>query len=157
MNNSNNSGSLLALAVGLGIGAIAGILLAPAEGAKTRAALAKKVEEWAKNVENSEQYRQIKRVFGNISAASIELYDRIQQEVIRNVEEMRLTAGAIDRQTYYTAVEKTLMTFKSELDSANAHTKELREQLKAEAQRLPEAQPEKKVVKSTRKTAKKAA
>ena len=161
MNNNQQTtfiGGLTVLGLGLGIGALLGVLYAPAEGKKTRLFLAKKMEEWIKTVEESEQYAAVKRIFGDVSQYTVDLYDRIQEEVIKNVEEARITVGSIDRQAYYAAVEKAIMTFSSELQHANARTMALRAQLKAEGEKLPEKAPApKKIVAAKPKAAPKAA
>lgn len=154
MNNNQQTffGGLTVLGVGVAVGAALGLLYAPAEGRKTRLFLAKKMEEWVRAVEESEEYAAVKRVFGEVSKQTVDLYTRIQDEVIKNVEEARITMGSIDKEAYYAAVEKALLTFNVELKRANARTLALRADLKAEADRLPDKAPQpKKIVKPVAK------
>lgn len=104
MNNKKDSKMGLGLILGVILGAIGGIFLAPKSGKENRDIAAKKMGEWKEMIESGEMKEKIEKVFGELSEESVRIYTDVRDEVMKRIEDMK-TMNADD----YAAVVQTVI------------------------------------------------
>ncbi|MEO6508372.1 MAG: hypothetical protein ABIO02_00300 [Patescibacteria group bacterium] len=79
----------LGFIIGIILGAIGGLFLAPKSGKENRDAAAKKFEEMKGMIESGEAQEKIEKIFGDLSDESVRMYNNVREEVIDRVEKMK--------------------------------------------------------------------
>jgi gas vesicle protein len=83
----------LGLVVGMVLGAIGGIFLAPKSGKENRDAVAKKFGEMKDAMESGEMREKVQEVFGDLSDESVRLYTNAREGVLKGIEEVKNMDG----------------------------------------------------------------
>jgi gas vesicle protein len=89
MSDSRDSKSGVGFLLGLIIGAVGGIFLAPKSGKENREVASKKLNEMKDMIQNGEVKENIEKIFGNLSDESVKMYNNVHDEVLERVEEMK--------------------------------------------------------------------
>jgi len=106
MNNQKNSKMGLGLVLGVVVGAIGGIFLAPKSGKENREAAAKKIGEVKDLIESGEMKKKIEDVFGEISEESVRVYNDVRDEVMNRIEHMKNMTAEDYAEVVQTVIDK---------------------------------------------------
>jgi gas vesicle protein len=79
----------LGLVLGLVVGALGGIFLAPKSGKENRDAVAKKWGELQEMIDSGEMQEKVQKIFGDVSDESMRLYANAREGVLKGIEEMK--------------------------------------------------------------------
>jgi gas vesicle protein len=106
MNNQKNSKMGLGLVLGVVLGAIGGVFLAPKSGKENREAAAKRIGEVKELIESGEMKKKIEEVFGEISEESVRVYNNALEEVMNRVEKMKTMTAEDYAEVVQTVIDK---------------------------------------------------
>ncbi len=119
----------LAFLIGAGLGALAGLLLAPKSGKENREWVAEKVGELQKRLKKVD-IDEVKAYFAHASQESVQLYQDVREAVLTEAAQLYDKAGRLTQEDYSVAIEKAFMRFKKHLEKADAKLVPLRSHLK---------------------------
>lgn len=97
MNDRRKSNPGLTLFVGMALGAVAGLFLAPKSGKENREEAKKKLKDLQKSWESGDMQKQVQDIFGDVSNESMKMYKQAQDELTKRMESMK---ELTDRKTY---------------------------------------------------------
>lgn len=83
----------LGVVLGVIVGALGGIFLAPKSGKENRKALAKKMEEMKEMMESGEMQKRVNEIFGNITDESMQLYAQARADIMDRLEKLQNMDG----------------------------------------------------------------
>lgn len=95
--------------LGVIIGAIGGVLagafLAPKSGKQMRKAAVRRARQLYRLIEEGKVEDKVREIYGEITAELKDLYQKVRNEVLKNLEEIKDTVEDIDREKYVKIVE----------------------------------------------------
>ena len=89
MTNKDGSKMGLGLLIGMVVGAVGGIFLAPKSGKENRDTVAKKLSEMKEMMESGEMREKIQGIFGDLSDESVRLYSNARDVVLNGIEDVK--------------------------------------------------------------------
>lgn len=134
MNQDRKQSNLgLGLFIGMAIGAVAGIFMAPKSGKQNREEAAKKLKDLQKSWESGDLQKQVQDIFGDVSEESMKMYKQAQDELTRRMEGMKELS---DKKTYEDMVSSVVTWVQDSMgmkgEEAEKKAKKLEKKMKEE-------------------------
>ena len=134
MNQDRKQSNLgLGLFIGMAIGAVAGIFMAPKSGKQNREEAAKKLKDLQKSWESGDLQKQVQDIFGDVSDESMKMYKQAQDELTRRMEGMKELS---DKKTYEDMVSSVVTWVQDSMgmkgEEAEKKAKKLEKKMKDE-------------------------
>jgi gas vesicle protein len=134
MNQDRKQSNLgLGLFIGMAIGAVAGIFMAPKSGKQNREEAAKKLKDLQKSWDTGELQKQVQDIFGDVSDESMKMYKQAQDELTRRMESMKELS---DKKTYEDMVSSVVTWVQDSMgmkgEEAEKKAKKLEKKMKEE-------------------------
>lgn len=137
-NDRKQSNVGLALFVGMAVGAVAGLFMAPKSGKENREEARKKLEELKKSWENGSMQKKVEETFGEISDESMKMYQTAQEELIKRMDTVKdLTDTAAYEEMVTSVVKWVQEKMGMSGEEADVKGRKLAKALKEEVKKRP--------------------
>ncbi len=135
-----------------GLGALAGLLMAPKSGKETREDVIRVVDTIAKDLRHTtkESEKRVIAIFGKSTKKARLLYKTVRREVFSRVADLKKTGKELDKEKYFKIVDNVANDLKSDITTTKGSVVKLSEYLKKDWEKVKNA------VMATETTSKKA-
>ncbi|MBI2641339.1 YtxH domain-containing protein [Candidatus Roizmanbacteria bacterium] len=129
VSNKKSSRFGLGILLGMVVGAIAGIFMAPKSGKENREAVLKKLQQLKKELQDAEIDKKVKEIYGDVTEKSLELYAKTRKELVKRLDDIKERVEEIDTDKYIEMVEDVVERVRKETDETVERARKLRDYL----------------------------
>ena len=140
MSDTRSSKFGLGLLFGAVAGGLAAFFLSPQSGPENRKTVAKKVKELEKLLKDTDLEKKVKKIFGEATDESVDVYLRAKTDFIKALAETKQTLESIDKEQVREVADETVEILKKEVKREGREMDKLKDELAKEWSKLkPEA------------------
>lgn len=129
VSNKKSSRFGLGILLGMVVGAIAGIFMAPKSGKENKEAVFKKLQQLKKELQDAEIDKKVKEIYGDVTEKSLELYAKTRKELVKRLDDIKERVEEIDTDKYIEMVEDVVERVRKETDETVERARKLRDYL----------------------------